>query len=455
MNTRHWIGLLLVVLVIPSVLIPFFLGLVTDLRDLATQVVAILITILGASGISLLFGDFLFKKEKQAPDKPEIVVEPVKLSSDEIPRELHVRLRRGGEVKHETYFHFVKVRSKRGSVDDLRAYFSINGGGRKPMRIFACPLKETFTVTQTPEIDVVPTEETEEGLEEFAIAFLNDEKWGQDTISLDESSDGYDFLLFFALKGMYRAYVPSNTRRYLPMPSKYRFDLYLEGTGLPLYKAASLDITARSWNLFDVKHLSDVEAQVPKIVVSPAENDSRALKEIRVSLKDGIVPYEARFYFVNIKNLTGPTVNDLEAHFEYGSDHGSILMIWSSGRDHLTLHMEHETIEEFKSRNDALRIALKPGHIYCDRRTVLHQGDLGKTFAIVHTNEGVNGVSTPSLDTRFRMPFSLASEGSQFDLYFSGDKLPYRRFASFRVSANSVTSLKVEPIRVDDDEAGS
>ena len=190
------------------------------------------------------------------------------------------------------------------------------------------------------------------------------------------------------------------------------------------------------------------------VVVTPADADSQKLKWIRIALKDGSLKVPARFDFVTVKNLTGPPVKDLEADFvapHAGS--GSLLMIWSTGRDYLTVHEEDETIEEFRDRKNALRYDMAPKHMHSNEvLTTLVEGD-ERTFAIVFTNEDVAGVSIPSLDTIYMAYFSSSAHGFRFDLYLKGTNLPRRRVASFMVVASDVESLNVTPMVMDGQEA--
>jgi hypothetical protein len=218
---------------------------------------------------------------------------------------------------------------------------------------------------------------------------------------------------------------------------------------LPLYKAASFSIDSRDW-LYNVKLLSEQESKIPQIEITPAEDASRLVKEIRISLKDGVLVYPARFYFVRMKNLTGPTVNDLEVVFRasHGGGAGLVLMIASREHSYLTIHMEDDTIEEFNSRKHAIRLAFDPEYIHSEERTVLHKGALGKTFAILHTVQELDGVYVPSLEslTFGAVDFSQATKGFTLDLFVSGDTYPTRQCARFRVKAHDFASLEVEPI---------
>lgn len=201
------------------------------------------------------------------------------------------------------------------------------------------------------------------------------------------------------------------------------------------------------------------EAEIPTILVIPADTDSARLKEFQVKVTGGVETYPACFYCVTIKNVSGPTVHELEGYFELSSlpDHerlrssvysGPLLFIMSSGADHLTIYDEKKrTAKQFREddHGDALRITLlnnKDGKPAL-RRLRLHQGDKGKTFVLLF---GIKGYSVLTIaDYLTRPNVSMPCE-FRLDLYLSGDTLPEQRVASFLVEATEWDKMRVKPL---------
>ncbi len=201
------------------------------------------------------------------------------------------------------------------------------------------------------------------------------------------------------------------------------------------------------------------ETEIPKITVARADIDSARLKEFQVQLKDGVEPFPAQFYCVTVRNLSGPTVRELEGHFEASFsppdyktprasvDNGPLLFILSSRADHLTIYEGTETRAQFRKAEqrgaDLLRITLlgnqngKPA----SRQLTLHQGDKGKTFALFFTMKGYEVLTIAGWSTRANVEMPCRFK---LDLYLSGDTLPERRVASFLVEATKWDALHVE-----------
>ena len=197
----------------------------------------------------------------------------------------------------------------------------------------------------------------------------------------------------------------------------------------------------------------------PEIIVTPKKEDSEKFKEIHVRLRDGIEKIRARFYFITIKNASGPTIKDLEAHFKATYfkttnvkralvPDGRFLMIMSTRSDHLTLHTRGLSKELFRKwyEEDGLRIQLlntDDGKL-ASRKIVLHQGDIGETFGLFFTLEGYRVLTIPGIETRVNvgMPCSF-----RIDLYLEGDTFPSQCVASFQVDADRWDSFEVKPLK--------
>lgn len=202
------------------------------------------------------------------------------------------------------------------------------------------------------------------------------------------------------------------------------------------------------------------ESKVPKIVVTPAKIDSQKFKAIHVRLQDGTEKIQARFYFITVKNVSGPTINDLEAYFKatyFKTAEGGALiskgpfpMIMSTAADHMTLYYEGFSIEEFRKReasplNDDLRIELlrtNDGKLV-SRKLTLHEGGIGKTFGLFFTLEGYRVLTIPCYSTRASVPMPCSF---RIDLYLQGDAFPSKCVASFQVEADDWDSFEVKPV---------
>lgn len=194
----------------------------------------------------------------------------------------------------------------------------------------------------------------------------------------------------------------------------------------------------------------------PQIEVTLVKAESEIFKEFQVRLKNGIERVPARICFITVKNLTGPTIRDLEVDFRAHDVKSqkqmihphTFLMVFSSGADHLTLYCEDTSVKHFKESADALRIALinVDNEKLASRRTILHQGNIGRTFALIMTMDDPpypSILTIPSYHTRSTVwiPCSFI-----IDLYLTGDTLPSTRVARFQVQVDDWKSPQVKQI---------
>jgi hypothetical protein len=232
--------------------------------------------------------------------------------------------------------------------------------------------------------------------------------------------------------------------------ARYGFEL-----AAPDLKADFLDMNEECVRAYDVLFATQFFPRnlVPQIVVVPAEDDSKIFKEFQIRCRDGIEHVQAQMYFITIKNVTGPSINALEVVFtaesvkaaKVGIHRGPFLMIMSAAADHLTMYAENITREEFRNVTDGLRIELlniDDGKL-ASRRIVLHQGDVGKTFALIFTVKDSDILTIPSYYTRSNvwMPCRFTMK-----LYLTGDSLPSTCVATFHIDAENWYTVHVRQI---------
>ena len=163
-------------------------------------------------------------------------------------------------------------------------------------------------------------------------------------------------------------------------------------------------------------------------------------------------------HFITVRNLTGPSIRDLEVEYEHNHAHGSkvdlhdgpFLMIFSASADHLTLYWEDISVSRFRDlqqdeNRDEFRIRLggiDDGKL-ASRRTILHQGERGITFALLWTMKGSRRLTVPSYHTLDDLDalhlYDCALHGRRY--------LPVEPCRTFSVVAENWESVNVSPIR--------
>jgi len=184
----------------------------------------------------------------------------------------------------------------------------------------------------------------------------------------------------------------------------------------------------------------------PRILAMPAEDVTKRIRRLRVRLSDGDRWCEGMFYFVTVRNMDGPSIKELEIHYEttaHDLGSGQLMIIPPTQKDHITVNDLTDTVDEFDQRKDAIRLALLDDSQW-ERKTVLHQGDFGKTLLLFFTLKDYPTVCIPAAEST-RMYEYLPCKW-RVDLYLSGDPVPTRHIASFHVDIRSWESIDVKPV---------
>lgn len=188
----------------------------------------------------------------------------------------------------------------------------------------------------------------------------------------------------------------------------------------------------------------------PRVVVGLADDVTSRIKRLRVRLYDEEKWCDGTFYFITIKNVDGPSIKELEIHYQTTLPDlggGELMLITPTQKDHITVNNFSDDTEAFDERKDAMRLALLDDSRW-ERRTVLHPDAYGKTFLLFFTLKGYPTVCIPAAESS-----SMYEEIPckwHVGLTFSGDPMPAYQIASFYVSIESwdkVTVVSPKPHR--------
>jgi hypothetical protein len=203
------------------------------------------------------------------------------------------------------------------------------------------------------------------------------------------------------------------------------------------------------------------EPKIPALSVERADEDSDMFKQFEIALKERRQPVKARFEFVTIQNLTGPTIDGIEAQFHIMNaisrkvlhDSGPFVFIFSIHSDHLTLHREDMTLAAFKKHYYAdnrsrlaqeveAQVANTNDGKLASRSIVLHEGR-PKTVGLAMAFEGCDLVFLPNYSTRSRVVMPCS-----FDIYltFYGNPALSREPIKFHVEAKNWERLRITPL---------
>ena len=176
--------------------------------------------------------------------------------------------------------------------------------------------------------------------------------------------------------------------------------------------------------------------------------DSKNQQEIQVRCSDGVLHFPTDFQFITLKNLSGPTINDVELYFD-GFDSGQFRFIERTGPDHITVDETDETMREFRARlrQDALRIAfLDHSKTGKDVLAQLHQDKkFGKTFVLFFTPKDYASITIPCAGTRTYKDFPCERNVS---LYAAWRDHVAQYLATFHVKADNWKSVHITPTKV-------
>ena len=228
---------------------------------------------------------------------------------------------------------------------------------------------------------------------------------------------------------------------------------YLSATGLmTVGTAANFSITASAIGGLLYLFWPSKKTQSPQVMVEYAEEDSQLFTQFEVQLKDRREPIKARFAFVTITNVTGPTINGMEAEFRVSNVvsrkalhwHGSLVFVFSTHSDHLTIHQEDMGIDEFKKLYEVAEhfeaeVANTNDGKLASRTMMLHQRE-AKTVGLALTLEDSDKVFITNYQTRswVFMPCSF-----DIGLSFFGNPALSPKPVRFHVQAKDWKSLLV------------
>jgi hypothetical protein len=188
---------------------------------------------------------------------------------------------------------------------------------------------------------------------------------------------------------------------------------YLSATGLTTVgTATNFSIIASAIGGLLYLFWPSKKTQSPQVVVEYAEEDSQLFTQFEVQLKDRREPIKARFAFVTITNVTGPTINGMEAEFRVSNvvsrkalhRDGPLVFVFSIHSDHLTIHQEDMEIDEFRKVHEVAEhfeaeVANTNDGKLASRTMMLHKGE-AKTIGLVLTLEGSDKVFITNYQTR-------------------------------------------------------
>jgi hypothetical protein len=255
------IGVLLLILVIPAVLIPLHLGLITKFTDLVTQVVAMVVGTLICSGIALLFGGLVLQKEKPVSprsEKPALTISLAEAKNEGEVKELEVRFPGRVRRTRKVCFYYVTVKARgRRTVENVLAYCD-----GEQLRIVPRTEKSSFGI----DWNGYSVEEFDKGgANDFITALLREERKTKDAISfVHPGAQGQSFVLFFTVEGRQEFYIPAATYLWYNPRTGLCGHGRDDGTGtvkLSLHLAgqdaescdATFEVAFEKWNSFKVK----------------------------------------------------------------------------------------------------------------------------------------------------------------------------------------------------------
>jgi hypothetical protein len=204
------------------------------------------------------------------------------------------------------------------------------------------------------------------------------------------------------------------------------------------------------------------KTEPPQLLVERASEDSDLFRQFEIAFKEKREPVKAHFEFVTIKNLTGPTIKQMEAKLHIRNAisgkvlhwNGPFAFIFSIQSDHLTVHHEAMTLAQFRKHYSVIDKEHLAEEIEAQVRTtddgkltsrslILHEGQ-PKTVGLAMSFEGSDWVFLPNYATRSRvfMPCSF-----DVDLNFFGDPALSPEPVRFHVEAEDWKSLRVKVVK--------
>jgi len=198
----------------------------------------------------VILGVTAFWTRIRGPKPPKLMVKRAELSPEEEPREIRVRFRNGQEKSHEARFFFVTVENVEGKrIKGLRpcVYLHYN------MLIVSPYGKPLINVDYQGSL----REFEQKGLQAYLDALMNNGKKAKKSISFPpDRRASVTFALFLTLKDYPWLHIPADTKRYHPIPSKFRIELAFRTEDLLPYHVATYEINAQTWDKIDVKEVT-------------------------------------------------------------------------------------------------------------------------------------------------------------------------------------------------------
>jgi len=194
--------------------------------------------------------------EEYITPPPKLNVKRAELSPDEEPREIHVRFPNGQERSLEARFYFLTVENAEGKrIKGLCPciYHEYN------MLIVSPYGKPAITVdsnTTLKDFDKFASEKKEEG---FLAELCNSKKAKKSVDFPPDKRASLTFALFVTFKDYQWLDIIADTKRYKPIPSKFRIKLAFRTDDFLPYHVATYEINAQAWDEIDVKEVQASE----------------------------------------------------------------------------------------------------------------------------------------------------------------------------------------------------
>jgi len=217
-----------------------------DLTQFFTQLAVGLLLM----AVGILYWGFRPEIQRWFGGTPKFNITLTDLKPEEKIREVQIRFR-GGEVrKHEARFCYITVRnSGKRTAEDVVAWC-----GTDRMMFMPIRRKLTYTVDH----DDAPEDFDEEvkiSKEAYIFALLREDKL-KETVTIHPGPIGEAFVLFFTLKDFPQLCIPGFTRIYRGIPcTKHELTIYLRGEHMSDSQEATFEVTAKSWDSFEVKQI--------------------------------------------------------------------------------------------------------------------------------------------------------------------------------------------------------
>ncbi len=245
MDKERVLAILIVLLLIPTIAIPFYEGWVKDMTELATQILSGLVVAMIAAAVALWYKG---GGEDKQENPPKLNITLADIEPEKQVKRVEIWLPSGERRYHEARFCFIRVTNSGNQVAKGVNLFCSSGMLLMPFK--GKPDYKAEHKWERPED--FDEEVAKIGVETFVIATMDGVKQN-DSVDMPPSPKGKTFALFFTMEDFEPLVVPGFTRIYeYPegSPPTVKLALTIEYENGRGYYTTEFEVVMKSWDNF-------------------------------------------------------------------------------------------------------------------------------------------------------------------------------------------------------------